>query len=159
MTLQLSIGEALGTDYFLLREPFTPRQEDYLVRTREFVDTEVLPVINDYWERADFPWELIEKMGPLGIVGDGIDGYGCPEMDPLSAGLINMELNRGDGSLGTFLAVQAGLAMQSIAKCRIRGAKASLAAADGSAGEDRRVCVDRARARVRLGRAGDHGPP
>jgi glutaryl-CoA dehydrogenase len=117
MTLQLSIGEALGTDYFLLREPFTPRQEDYLVRTREFVDTEVLPVINDYWERADFPWELIEKMGPLGIVGDGIDGYGCPEMDPLSAGLINMELNRGDGSLGTFLAVQAGLAMQSIAKC------------------------------------------
>jgi hypothetical protein len=34
MTLQLSIGEALGTDYFLLREPFTPLQEDYLVRTR-----------------------------------------------------------------------------------------------------------------------------
>jgi glutaryl-CoA dehydrogenase len=117
MTLQLSIGEALGTDYFLLREPFTPLQEGYLVRTREFVDTEVLPVINDYWERADFPWELIEKMAALGIVGDGIDGYGCPEMDPLSAGLINMELNRGDGSLGTFLAVQAGLAMQSIAKC------------------------------------------
>ena len=74
-------------------------------------------MINDFWERAEFPWELIEKMAALGIVGDGIEGYGCPEMDPLSAGLINMELNRGDGSLGTFLAVQAGLAMQSIAKC------------------------------------------
>jgi glutaryl-CoA dehydrogenase len=117
MDLQFSIGEALGTDYFGVREPFTPQQEDYLIRTREFVDTEVLAVINGYWERAEFPYELIEKMAGLGIVGDGIDGYGCPAMDPLSVGLINMELNRGDGSLGTFLAVQAGLAMQAIAKC------------------------------------------
>jgi len=117
MELQYSIGEALGTDYFGLREPFTPQQESYLVRTRTFVDTEVLPVINGYWERAEFPWGLVEKMSGLGIFGDGIKGYGVPEMDPLSVGLINMELNRGDGSLGTFMAVQAGLAMQSIAKC------------------------------------------
>jgi len=117
MDLHYSIGEALGTDYFGLREPFTVEQESYLVRTREFVDAEVLPVINGYWERAEFPWPLIEKMSALGIVGDGIEGYGCPPMDPLSAGLVNMEINRGDGSLGTFLAVQAGLAMKAIAKC------------------------------------------
>ena len=72
------------------------------------------PVINDYWERAEFPWALIKKMGALGIVGDGIEGYGCPPMSPVAAGLIHMELNRGDGSLGTFQAVQAGLAMRSI---------------------------------------------
>ena len=117
MDLRYSIGEALGTDYFGLREPFTAQQEGYLVRTREFVDAEVLPVINGYWERAEFPWPLIEKMSALGIVGDGIEGYGCPPMDPLSAGLIHMEINRGDGSLGTFMAVQAGLAMKAIAKC------------------------------------------
>ena len=115
--LQLTIGEALGTDYFGLREPFTPQQEGYLTRTRAFVDSEVLPVINDYWERAEFPFALVEKMAALGIIGDGIEGYGCPPMDPMSAGLINMEIHRGDGSLGTFIAVQAGLAMQSIAKC------------------------------------------
>ena len=74
----------------------------------------MLPVINDYWERAEFPWALVKKMGALGIVGDGIVGYGCPPMSPVAAGLINMELNRGDGSLGTFQAVQAGLAMRSI---------------------------------------------
>jgi glutaryl-CoA dehydrogenase len=74
-------------------------------------------VINGYWERAEFPWALIEKMSSLGIVGGGIEGYGCPPMDPLSAGLINMEINRGDGSLGTFMAVQAGLAMKAIAAC------------------------------------------
>ncbi|MEP6853729.1 MAG: acyl-CoA dehydrogenase family protein [bacterium] len=109
------IGSALGTDYFLLRHELTDAELDYLRRTREFVDNDVLPVIGDYWERAEFPYPLIEKMGKMGIVGDGIVGYGCPPMSPTAAGLIHMELNRGDGSLGTFLGVQAGLAMNSIA--------------------------------------------
>jgi glutaryl-CoA dehydrogenase len=108
------LGRSLGTDYFGLRDELTDAERDYLQRTRAFVDDEVLPVINGYWERAEFPWKLVEKMSELGIVGDGIDGYGCPPMSPVAAGLINMELNRGDGSLGTFYAVQAGLAMRSI---------------------------------------------
>jgi glutaryl-CoA dehydrogenase len=113
----VGIGDALGTDYFNLRDQLTDRQLDYLRRTREFVDHEVLPVINDYWERAEFPWPLVARLAEVGIVGDGIDGYGCPPMDPLSRGLVYMELSRGDGSLGTFVGVQAGLAMQSIAQC------------------------------------------
>ena len=71
-------------------------------------------MISGYWERAELPWPLIKKMGNLGIVGDGIEGYGCPPMSPVAGGLIHMELNRGDGSLGTIHAVQAGLAMRSI---------------------------------------------
>jgi len=47
-------------------------------------------------------------------VGDGVEGYGCPPMSATASGLVNMEVNRGDGSLGTFLAVQSGLAMKSI---------------------------------------------
>lgn len=110
------IGRSLGTDYFLIRDQLSDQEIDYLERTRRFVDEEVLPVAADYWERGEFPWELIEKMGKLGIVGDGIDGYGCPPMSPIASGLINMELSRGDGSLGTFLGVQSGLAMRSIAE-------------------------------------------
>ena len=109
------IGRSLGTDYFRIADQLTSEERDYWRRTRDFVDDEVLPVINQYWERAEFPWPLIEKMAKLGIVGDGIDGYGCPPMSPIGRGLIHLELNRGDGSLGTFLGVQAGLAMQSIA--------------------------------------------
>jgi glutaryl-CoA dehydrogenase len=108
------LGKALGTDYFLLREDLTGPELDYLTRTREFVEAEVLPVINDYWERADFPLALCKRLGDLGLVGDGIEGYGCPQMSALAAGLVNMELSRGDGSLGTFLGVQAGLAMGAI---------------------------------------------
>ena len=77
-----AIGRSLGTDYFGLRDELTEAERDYLKRTRAFVDNEVLPVINGYWERAEFPWELIKKMGVLGIVGDGIEGYGCPPDEP-----------------------------------------------------------------------------
>lgn len=109
------IGKALGTDYFLLKGTLSASELDYLERTRGFVHDEVLPVINSYWERADVPMELFRRLGELGLVGDGIKGYGCPPMSSTAAGLITMELNRGDGSVGTFLGVQAGLAMRSIA--------------------------------------------
>jgi glutaryl-CoA dehydrogenase len=109
------IGKALTTDYFFLREQLSDEQLDYLTRTRRFVDDEVLPVIGDYWEKAEFPWPLVKRLGELGLVGDGLEGYGCPPMDAFSAGLVQMEISRGDGSLGTFIGVQAGLAMRAIA--------------------------------------------
>ncbi len=109
------IGRSLGTDYFLIADQLTREELGYLRRTRDFVDNEVLPVINGYWERAEFPWPLVEKLAKLEVVGDGIEGYGCPPMSPIATGLVHMELNRGDGSLGTLVGVQAGLAMQSIA--------------------------------------------
>jgi glutaryl-CoA dehydrogenase len=109
------IGRSLGTDYFHIADQLTTQEREYWRRTRDFVDAEVLPVINEYWERAEFPWPLIESLAKLNLVGDGIEGYGCPPMSPIATGLVHMELNRGDGSLGTFLGVQAGLAMRSIA--------------------------------------------
>jgi glutaryl-CoA dehydrogenase len=110
-----TIGRSRGTDFFRIADQLTAEERAYWRTTRDFVDDEVLPVINDYWERAEFPRALVEELGKLGIVGDGIEGYGCPPMSPIACGLIHMELNRGDGSVGTFLGVQAGLAMQSIA--------------------------------------------
>jgi glutaryl-CoA dehydrogenase len=109
------LGHSLSTDYFFLREDLTDDQLELLRRVRVFVDDEVLPVISGYWERAELPWPLIQRVGELGIAGEEITGYGCPGLDPISCGLVHMELNRGDGSLGTFLGVQSGLAMKSIA--------------------------------------------
>jgi glutaryl-CoA dehydrogenase len=74
----------------------------------------VLPVINDYWEAAELPWPLMRRLAELELLGEDIEGHGCPAMSPLARGLVNMELHRGDGSLGTFLGVQSGLAMKSI---------------------------------------------
>jgi glutaryl-CoA dehydrogenase len=110
-----NIGRSRNTDFFRIGEQLTDEELDFWRRTRDFVDGEVLPVINGYWERAEFPWPLVAKLAELGVVGDGIAGYGCPSMSPIAVGLVHMELNRGDGSLGTFFGVQAGLAMRSIA--------------------------------------------
>jgi glutaryl-CoA dehydrogenase len=109
------LGHSLATDYFFLREQLTDEQLETLRRVRVFVDDEVRPVIGGYWERAEMPWPLIRRLGELGVVGEDIHGYGCPGLDPITCGLVHMELNRGDGSLGTFLGVQSGLAMKSIA--------------------------------------------
>ena len=109
------LGEALATDYFHVRDQFTDEQWDHFIATRRFVDEEVLPAINEYWEAAELPWPLLRRMAELGLYGEDIQGHGCPGMSPLARGLVNMELHRGDGSVGTFLGVQSGLAMKSIA--------------------------------------------
>ena len=114
-TAMRPLGEALATDYFFIRDQLTDEQWARLIETRRFVDQEVLPVIGGYWERAELPWPLIGRLAELGIVGEDIEGYECPGMSPIACGLVHMELNRGDGSLGTFLGVQAGLAMKAIA--------------------------------------------
>jgi glutaryl-CoA dehydrogenase len=108
------VGAALATDFVGIAAEFGQQERDYLARTRAFVDDEVLPVINDFWERAEFPHELVRRLGALGLVSDGIDYPGVPAMSPASAGLVAMELSRGDGSLATFAGVQAGLTMRSI---------------------------------------------
>ncbi len=108
------LGDALATDYFRVREEFTDEQWEHFIATRRFVDQEVLPVINGYWEAAELPWPLYRRLAELNLLGEDIQGHGCPGMSPLARGLVNMELHRGDGSLGTFLGVQSGLAMKSI---------------------------------------------
>jgi glutaryl-CoA dehydrogenase len=109
------LGDALATDYFQLREQFTEEQWGHFITARRFVDEEVLPTINGYWEAAELPWPLMRRLAELGLLGEDIRGHGCPGMSPVARGLVNMELHRGDGSLGTFLGVQSGLAMKSIA--------------------------------------------
>jgi glutaryl-CoA dehydrogenase len=109
------LGDALATDYFQLRDQFSDEEWAHFSSTRRFVDSEVLPAINEYWEAAELPWPLLRRLAELGLYGEDIEGYGCPGMSPLARGLVNMELHRGDGSLGTFLGVQSGLAMKTIA--------------------------------------------
>jgi glutaryl-CoA dehydrogenase len=111
------LGESLGTDFFSVREQFTEEEWSHFRTVRRFVDEEVVPVAGGYWERAEICWPLVKRLPELGIVGEDIKGYGCAGMSPMACGLVTMELHRGDGSLGVFLGVHAGLAMESIAMC------------------------------------------
>jgi glutaryl-CoA dehydrogenase len=84
-------------------------------RTREFVDREVIPVAADYWDRAEFPFELLPSLGELGVMGGCYEEkYGCAGWNNVAYGLAIAEVARGSGSLSTFLHVQSGLAMAAI---------------------------------------------
>ena len=109
------VSRSLGTDYYLIDELLTDEEKEIRDRVRSFADREVIPVINDFWERAQFPFEMIPKIAELNIAGGTIKGYGCPGMSEVASGLVAVELARGDGSLNTFFGVHSGLAMGTIA--------------------------------------------
>ncbi|WP_347060076.1 acyl-CoA dehydrogenase family protein [Blastococcus sp. HT6-30] len=102
-------------DFYSIEDLLEPAEIEIRDRVRAFCDAEVTPYINDYWERADFPFEMAQKLAGLGIVGGTIEGHGCPGMSNVAAGLVAAELARADGSIGTFNGVHSFLAMQSIA--------------------------------------------
>ncbi|MFF0450262.1 acyl-CoA dehydrogenase family protein [Streptomyces sp. NPDC004609] len=109
------LGGPEYTDYYLLSELLTDDQQALRQRVREFMDQEVIPVINPYWERAEFPHELVPKLAQLDIAGFQVPGYGSPGMSNVTAGVVIMELARGDLSMSTFMGVHSALAMMSIA--------------------------------------------
>lgn len=108
------IGASRGTDHFLMREQLTAEEAGLLDKVRRFGEAEILPVAADYWERGEFPFEFVPKLRELDIVGDTMQGYGTTPMSAVGQGLISYELGRLDGSIGTFMGVHVGLAMQSI---------------------------------------------
>jgi glutaryl-CoA dehydrogenase len=109
------VTPSTGVDFYLMDELLTEEERSIRDKVRAFCDKEVIPIINDYWERAEFPFELIPKLAALNIAGGSIKGYGCPGMSAIASGLIALELARGDASICTFFGVHSGLAMSSIA--------------------------------------------
>ena len=105
------------TDFYGIEQLLDDAGRDAVRRTREFMTKEVEPVINRYWTREEFPYELIGGLAGLGIAGTAYNGYGCPGGGPLLDGIIAMELARTDPSISTFLGVHSGLAMGSIYLC------------------------------------------
>lgn len=113
--LARDIGKARGTDYFLMKDQLTADELALLYSVREFGEAEVLPVINDYWEKGEFPFDLVPKIAGLNIIGDwNMRDHGCRPMSAVGSGLVVAELARNDTSIQTFVGVHMGLAMQSI---------------------------------------------
>src|SRR3954470_9532804 len=113
MTLEVEMP--LLTDLYHFDDLLSAEERAIRDRVRAFSEREVIPIINDYWDRAEFPFELVPKLAELGIVGGNVQGYGCPGLGKVAMGLVGQELSRGDGSICTFFGVHSGLAMGSIA--------------------------------------------
>ena len=99
-TAALADGLALSreTDYFLMKDQITAEERALLEKVRRFGEAEILPVVNDFWERGEFPFELIPRLRELQIVGDTMHGYGTVPMTAVGQGLISYEMARLDGA-------------------------------------------------------------
>ena len=103
-----------GFDFYQIDMHFTDKQKALRQQVRDFVEVEVLPKINPYWEKAEFPWEIARKMVDLPIIGGPLFDHGAAGLDFVEMGLVMYELGKGDGSVSTFYGVHSGLAMGSI---------------------------------------------
>lgn len=111
------LTDALSPDPAGVFGTLSAEDRSYRDRARAFVQGEVLPVIAGYWERGEYPMHFLKRLGELDLLRDGTPVAGFPVMSSMAAGLVNMEISRGDGSVGTIIAVQGGLALRSIAMC------------------------------------------
>jgi glutaryl-CoA dehydrogenase len=94
------------SDFYMLEQTLDEDGRELLQRVRTFMEKSVQPVINHYWVRAEFPFDLIGEMRSLGIAGLSYEGYGCPGGSSLLDGMIAMEIARVDSSIATFLGVE-----------------------------------------------------
>jgi glutaryl-CoA dehydrogenase len=101
-------------DFYRLQAILSDDERALLKRVRAFMEERVAPVINRYWTRAEFPFELVEPWAELGLGGLPYHGYGCPGGSFLLDGLAAMETARVDPSFATFHGAHSGLAMGSI---------------------------------------------
>lgn len=116
-----SVSDALALDSLL-----SPEEREIRRRVRRFVEAEVAPIITDYWEKAEFPFELVPKLKSLGIGGGTIKGYGCAGLSITGAAMATMELARVDASCATFYLVHTFLAMLTISLMGSEDQKAQL---------------------------------
>lgn len=104
-------------DFYNLDLKLTPEQREIQLKVRNFMEDEIRPLVNEYWKKDQFPFEVIKKFSKLNIVGVPYEGYGCPNMPFLMEGIIAQEIARVDVSISTFFGVHSGLAMGSIYLC------------------------------------------
>lgn len=106
-----------GVDFYQIDDLLT--EEHKLIRSsiRDFVKREISPYIEDWAQRAHFPYEIVKKFGDVGAFGPQIpETYGGGGLDYIAYGLIMQEIERGDSGMRSTASVQGSLVMYPIYK-------------------------------------------
>lgn len=107
----------INGDFYHIEDKLSTEDKIIQLKVRDFMEKEISPIVNNYWLRDEFPFEIIEKFAALNICGYTYEGYGCAGGSSLMEGVIAAEIARVDASIATFFGVQSGLAMGSIYIC------------------------------------------
>lgn len=106
--------ELLGGDFYGYENMLSAQEKTALSALRAYLEAEVRPIVNDYWNRAEFPFEVVKPLAALGAYSFGWEETKPFENSAVFRGFVALELARVDASVATFRGVQDGLAMGSI---------------------------------------------
>ena len=109
-------GRPGAHDFLSLETKLSDEELEVRDEVRAFVRERIKPDVEEWWEKAHFPQEIVPEMGELGLLGMHLTGYGCAGKSAVAYGLACMELEAGDSGLRTFVSVQGSLAMSAIHK-------------------------------------------
>jgi glutaryl-CoA dehydrogenase len=108
------VSPPIDSDFYHLSHLLSNEERELQQKVRAFMEKEIQPIVNDFWLRGEFPFDIIPKMAALNICGVTYKGYGCPGLSTRIEGVLAMEMARVDTSIATFFGVQSGLVMGSI---------------------------------------------
>src|ERR671931_345676 len=103
-----------GVDYYQIEDLLSEDERMTRDAVRDWVEAEYVPIVAEHHRAGTFPFEVIPKLGELGVFGATITGYGCAGLNNVAYGLIMQELERGDSGLRSAASVQSGLVMYPI---------------------------------------------
>jgi glutaryl-CoA dehydrogenase len=107
--------EPLASDFYSYGSQLTVREQEALGALREWLEREVRPIVNDHWERAEFPMQVVKPLADLGVLSYAWEETRPFENSAVFRGFVALELARVDASVGTFVGVQNGLATGALA--------------------------------------------
>ena len=110
----LAVSNLLESDFYFFQDQLTTQENEAVCRIRSFFESEVRPIANEYWARAEMPFQLIPGIAALGVFGNEWKESGQFAGSAVFRGWSGMEMARVDSSLTTFSGVQGGLAMGSL---------------------------------------------
>ncbi|MGW4672160.1 acyl-CoA dehydrogenase family protein [Streptomyces sp. NPDC004324] len=108
--------DGLAADFYQYEALLPDDEREILLKARAFLHKDIKPLVNEYWGRGEFPFEMIEKFRASGLAALAYEGYGehKPATSHLLGGMLATELGRVDASTATFFGVHNGLAFYSI---------------------------------------------
>jgi glutaryl-CoA dehydrogenase len=103
-----------GVDYIDFDSLLNDEEKLARQAARQFVEAEVIPIIEKHSREGSFPKHLVPQLGELGFFGASLHGYGCAGMSNVAYGLVTQEMERGDSGIRSFVSVQSALVMYPI---------------------------------------------
>lgn len=104
----------IPSDFYGFQNALTDPEKDLLRRLRHYLETEVKPIINDHWARAEFPMQIVKGLADLGLFGSGWEETRTFENSAVFRGWVAVELARIDASVATLVGMQNGLVMGAV---------------------------------------------